>query len=149
MADTNDSGFPLRRSTSSSLRKSKDTMKKSMSNASLASSDSNFEQDEDMDDVGDSVSEMEDNNDWFEEEEQEEEEPTFTILPKDGIVKTQQETIEGVMSQVNLSAADTAILLQHFLYVWYQTSDLHYYWFYVLMIAHVGMGDLSRYHFPD
>lgn len=89
-------------------------MMKSSSSVSLASNDDDVE-DESMDAV-DSASEMENegDNDWFDEEEPEEQEPTFTILQKDGLLKTQQEIINEVISQVSLSAADTALLLQYF-----------------------------------
>lgn len=83
-----------------------------MSSNSLASSDSNY--DEEMEDVEESAEDNEDNNDWFEDDEQEEEEPTFTILQKDGLMKTYQDTTEGVQSQVSLSPGDTALLLQFF-----------------------------------
>jgi len=55
-----------------------------------------------------------DQNDWFEEEPEEEEEPNFTILAKDGLAKNQREIVDEIIAQVNLSPADTALLLHHF-----------------------------------
>lgn len=98
------SGTGIRKSSSSN------NIKKSFSSQSLAS-DGSF--DESMDDVEESMDDEQ--NDWFEDEEPEEEkEVTFTILQKEGIIKSQKELINEVIAQVNLSAGDTALLLQHF-----------------------------------
>lgn len=71
--------------------------------------------DESMDDVDESDV-VEEDNDWFDDEpeEEEEKEVTFTILQKDGLIKSQRELIDEVIAQVSLSAADTALLLQSF-----------------------------------
>jgi len=105
------------RRTGSGIRKSNSnvsSLKKSVSSNSLASDEGSF--DDSMEDVEDDN--VEDENDgWFEDEDQEEEkEVTFTILQKEGLNKSQKELIEEVIAQVNLSAADTALLLQHFLW---------------------------------
>jgi ariadne-1 len=85
------------------------------SNDSSTYDDNN--EDEEMEDVESGVEDNDNDepSDWFlDEDEAEEEEPTFTILPKEGVVKTQKELIDQVISQVNLSPADTALLLQYF-----------------------------------
>lgn len=109
-----DSPSTLKRSGSGALRKSGSqtfNMKKSVSSQSLASEEGSYN-DESMEDVDEAV---EDENDWFEDDEPEEEkEVTFTILQKDGLIKSQKEEIDEVIAQVSLTPADTALLLQHF-----------------------------------
>jgi len=108
-----DSSPSIRKSGSGGLRKSSsfNNMKKSVSSQSL-NSEGSFN-DESMDDVDDTMDD--DQNDWFEDDDQEEEkEVTFTILQKNGLVKSQKEVTDEVIAQVNLSGADTALLLQHF-----------------------------------
>eukprot|EP01111_Echinosteliopsis_oligospora_P011267 TRINITY_DN3678_c0_g1_i1.p1 TRINITY_DN3678_c0_g1~~TRINITY_DN3678_c0_g1_i1.p1 ORF type:complete len:498 (-),score=101.71 TRINITY_DN3678_c0_g1_i1:272-1765(-) len=104
------SNLSMKRNTSK-----QDLIRRNQSSSSLAS-DSSFNDptDESMDDA-DSVNDND--NDWFEEggeEEEEDNEPKFTILHKDGILRTQKELIDQVIAQVNLSYADTGLLLQHF-----------------------------------
>jgi hypothetical protein len=74
--------------------------------------------DESMEDVDEADAVEDENDGWFEDDEPEEEkEITFTILQKDGLIRSQKELIDEVIAQVSLTPADTALLLQHFKYV--------------------------------
>lgn len=112
----NESPVSIRRSGSGGLRKSSSSIKKSVSSSSLASEEGYDDSMEDVDeDAVEDENDNENDNDWFDDEEPEEEkEVTFTILQKEGLVKSQKELIDEVIAQVSLSAADTALLLQHF-----------------------------------
>lgn len=92
--------------------------------------------DESMDDVEESMDDEQ--NDWFEDEEPEEEkEVTFTILQKEGIIKSQKELINDVIAQVNLSAGDTALLLQHFKYVLHSFHSFLFHYHYLFLLSSI------------